>query len=34
MSFIGDTIDENADEMINEISEKIVHEATEKVSIA
>lgn len=34
MSFIGDTIDENADEMINEMSEKIVHEATEKVSIA
>lgn len=34
MGFIGDTIDENADEMINEISEKIVHQATEKVSIA
>lgn len=34
MSFIGDAIDENADEMLNEISEKIVHQATEKVSIA
>jgi len=34
LGFVGDTIDENADEMINEISEKIVHEATEKVSIA
>jgi uncharacterized membrane protein YheB (UPF0754 family) len=34
MTFIEDTIDENADEMLNEISEKIVHEATEKVSVA
>ncbi len=34
LGFVGDTIDENADEMINEMSEKIVHQATEKVSIA
>jgi len=34
LSFVGDTIDENADEMINELSEKMVHQATEKVSIA
>lgn len=34
LSFVGDTIDENADAMISELSEKIVHQATEKVSIA
>ncbi len=34
LSFVNDSIDENAENMMNEISEKIVHHATEQVSIS
>ncbi len=34
MKYVGDAIDQNAEQVMNELSEKIVHQATEKVQIA
>lgn len=34
MKYVADAIDQNADQVMNELSEKILHQATEKIQIA
>lgn len=34
MKYVAEAIDQNADQVMNEISEKILHQATEKIQIA
>lgn len=34
MKYVEDAIDQNADQIMNELSEKLIHKATEKVDIA